>query len=58
VIDASDTEALTKNIEKILRNPKLAKDLAKKGLEQAKKFTWENSAAKLRDLIEDVGKKP
>ena len=58
VIDANDTEELTKNIEKILRNPKLAKDLAKKGLEQAKKFTWENSAVKLRDLIEDVGKEP
>lgn len=56
-IDADDTAALTMSIEKVLTEPKLARELSQKGLDQAKKFTWEASARKLVKIIQEVTNK-
>jgi glycosyltransferase involved in cell wall biosynthesis len=55
MIEATDTDALTASIQKVLTDQVLADDLRKKGFEQAAKFTWEESAARLKALIEKVG---
>tara|TARA_Y100000310_G_C20696429_1_gene826067 strand:- start:4733 stop:5788 length:1056 start_codon:yes stop_codon:yes gene_type:complete len=41
LVNPRDPESLAENIKLILSNKQLAKDLSKKGQEQAKKFTWE-----------------
>jgi glycosyltransferase involved in cell wall biosynthesis len=57
MIKADDTERLAGEMERVLTNNKLAQNLREKGLEQAKKFSWEKSAKELLDVIEEVGRK-
>lgn len=57
MVDAHDTKELTKQIERVLSDEKLASQMSKKGLEQAKKFDWDKSARKLIEVIESVSKK-
>jgi glycosyltransferase involved in cell wall biosynthesis len=57
MIEATDTNALTANIQKVLTDQALADNLRKKGFEQAAKFTWEESATRFKVLIEKVGAK-
>lgn len=52
MIDAKDTEALAKSIEKVISSKKLQNEMIKKGIKQAKKFSWEESAKKLHGLID------
>jgi glycosyltransferase involved in cell wall biosynthesis len=40
----------------ILSDPALHEELSKKGMEQAKKFSWENTARKTLELIEKIAK--
>lgn len=40
----------------IFDNPQLRDDLVTKGIEQAKKFTWHNSAAKMYELLQRIAK--
>jgi glycosyltransferase involved in cell wall biosynthesis len=51
MIDANDTSALAKNIEKVLISQKMQSEMSKKGLKQAKKFSWEKSAKKMLKII-------
>ncbi|MCK4795991.1 MAG: glycosyltransferase family 4 protein [Spirochaetes bacterium] len=46
MIDASDEDGLCQNILKIYKNPKLQKELSKRSIEQAKKFSWKNCVDK------------
>jgi glycosyltransferase involved in cell wall biosynthesis len=57
MIETTDTKALTANIQKVLTDQAFADNLRKKGFEQAAKFTWEESAKRLKALIEKVGAK-
>jgi glycosyltransferase involved in cell wall biosynthesis len=57
MVDAKDTRSLTKNIEKVLKSKKLQSEMSKKGLKQAKNFSWEKSAKKLLELIESTSQK-
>jgi glycosyltransferase involved in cell wall biosynthesis len=50
-IDPYDIESISKGIIKILADDDLRTDMAKKGLEQAKNFDWEKSAAQLIDIF-------
>ena len=52
MIDAKDTGALTKSIEKVIGSKKLQNEMVKKGIKQAIKFSWEESAKKLHGLID------
>ena len=54
MIDAKDTKALTKSIEKVISSKKLQNEMIKKGIVQAKKFSWEKSAKKLYELIQSI----
>ncbi|MBW3537875.1 glycosyltransferase family 4 protein [Candidatus Parcubacteria bacterium] len=54
MIKAEDTKAITAAMERVLTHPKLAVGMRRKGLEQAKKFTWEGSARKLLKVLEKV----
>ena len=51
MIDSKDTHALTSNIEKVLKNHILRRDMIKKGLKQSKKFSWQKSGRELKELI-------
>jgi glycosyltransferase involved in cell wall biosynthesis len=55
VVDAKDTAAITHGLERVLNDPELAARMRAKGLDQAKKFSWEESAKKLHEIIEKVG---
>jgi glycosyltransferase involved in cell wall biosynthesis len=57
LIDADDTKGLAKNVERVLRDSALAKEMSEKGLKRAKKFTWESSAATMLKVINEVGAK-
>jgi len=52
MVNANDIRELTKSIEKVLNSPELQKEMIKKGLKQASKFSWEKSAKKLKELID------
>lgn len=54
MIDADDTAALTANIKKVLSDPQLVETLRQNGFRQAAKFNWEESAKRLKVLIEQV----
>ncbi len=56
-IKAEDAKALTKQIAKVLTDPKLHSKLRKAGLVQAQKFSWEKSAKELLAIIDSVTKK-
>ena len=55
LVDARDSTALARHIEKVLYDPTLADELRRKGLARAEAFTWEASAAKLLAVINRVG---
>ena len=49
-----DTKDITKNLKLITQNSKLREELIKKGYEQVKKFSWEKSARKTLDVLQEV----
>lgn len=51
LVDPTDTEKITLAIQEVLQDKKLRENLSKSGLQQALKFSWEKSAAKLIDTI-------
>jgi glycosyltransferase involved in cell wall biosynthesis len=55
--DPYDVEEMTEKIEKVLKDDQLRTSLVLRGKERVKRFSWENSARKLLDILEDVGKK-
>ncbi len=42
--DPSDAEALAEAIQRVWRDPELRGELARRGLEQARRFSWKNTA--------------
>jgi glycosyltransferase involved in cell wall biosynthesis len=52
--DPKDTEAVAKEMAKILSEPKILKSLSGKSLRRAKEFTWEKTAAKTYEFFRYV----
>jgi glycosyltransferase involved in cell wall biosynthesis len=52
LVDARDTGALTDAMLRVLDDENLHADLARRGLEQSKKFSWEASARQLQAAFE------
>lgn len=53
-VDADDTVRLSKEIQCVLKDSKLAVRMSKDGLQQAKKFSWDKSARRLIRVLEEV----
>ena len=53
-IKAEDTPRLAKEIDNVLTNKSLAADMVKKGLVQSEKFSWDDSAKKLLEVLENL----
>lgn len=52
MVEATDTKALAEAMKRVLEDVALREGMVAKGLEQAKKFTWEKAAAKLLSLYD------
>ncbi|MBU0629936.1 MAG: glycosyltransferase family 4 protein, partial [Candidatus Margulisbacteria bacterium] len=52
LIDPQKTGQLTEAMSRIMNDPEMARELSRKGLEQAKKFSWEKAAAETLAVIE------
>ena len=52
-VDEKSIDSLKKGIEELLRDSKLKNNLIKKGSQQIKKFSWEDSAKKIIENIND-----
>jgi len=50
LVNPLETRAIAEAIKKILDDDTLAKDLSQKGIQQAKKFTWKQTAQKTLDV--------
>ena len=53
-VDPHDTDALAQAIRRVLTDSKLRQDMIKKGLEQAKKFSWEKAAEQTLEVYNKV----
>lgn len=56
LIEPEDDRALSKNMEKLLKNKKFREGLIKKGLVQAKKFNWQKAGQETLKVYEEVFK--
>lgn len=52
MVDAHDTEAITWAMQRVLDDPQWRAALQHKGIEQAKKFSWDKSARELREAFQ------
>ncbi len=53
-VDPFDVESISNGIKTVLSDDELGKKLRYKGLEQAKKFSWEKTASETRRVYEKV----
>ncbi|VEN73926.1 Alpha-1,3-rhamnosyl/mannosyltransferase [Candidatus Desulfarcum epimagneticum] len=56
LIDPFDSEDLAQAIEQVSHDTRLRRNLARLGLNQAKRFSWEKSAAETLDVFKKVAK--
>jgi len=56
MVDPNDVDELAKQIERVLTDKKLRDSMIKKGLKQAKKFSWEKCAKETLKVYEKVYK--
>ncbi len=54
MLDASDTKGFTNNIAKVIKNKKLQQRMVSAGIKQAQNFSWQKSAEKLHQIIEEL----
>lgn len=54
LVDPKNTKEITNNIEKILRDPTLAEDLVRKGLNRAGDFSWGKMAEETLAIYEQI----
>lgn len=52
LIDAEDTGALAKSIRRLVDDETLRRDLRQKGFDNVRRFTWQNAAGQVLDLLE------
>jgi glycosyltransferase involved in cell wall biosynthesis len=53
-VDPHDTEGIEKGMEKLARDRDLRNELAKKGREQAKKFSWPKCARETLEVYKSL----
>src|SRR6266571_684241 len=53
-VDSYSAQSIAEGIEKVFSNQKLQKELSEKGLQQAKKFSWEQTARQTVAVYEHV----
>ena len=53
-VDPNDTDGLAQAMRRVLTDSKLREDMIKKGLEQAKKFSWEKAAEQTLEVYHKV----
>lgn len=54
LVDPLNTKSIADGIESLISSPKLASDLSKKGLENAKRFSWRKSASETLQILENL----
>lgn len=54
LMDVNDVNDISGTIERLLRDPNLRQTLSLKGIEQVKKYSWENTVTKLLNLVEHM----
>jgi hypothetical protein len=52
--DPADAQAQANALVRLLDEPGLAEELRRRGLERAREFTWERTAAQLADVLDEV----
>ncbi len=55
MVNPYDTNSLVQAMRQVLTDDKLRDDMVRKGLEQAKKFSWERAALETMEVYEKVG---
>lgn len=53
-VDPYEAESITKGIEEVFNDPSLRKELSRKGIIQAKKFTWKKTAEETMNTYREV----
>ncbi|MBN1497099.1 MAG: glycosyltransferase family 4 protein [Spirochaetes bacterium] len=53
LVEPLDVGALTRALERVLEDKKLRSDMSRKGLARSKMFSWEKSAARLLDILQN-----
>jgi glycosyltransferase involved in cell wall biosynthesis len=53
-VNPYDIEDIARGIETVLSDEKLREDLIKKGFENIKRFSWEESAKKIVQIIREI----
>ncbi len=54
MVDPYDTDSLAKAMRQVLTDSKLRDDMVRKGLEQAKKFSWEKAAIETQEVYNKI----
>lgn len=54
LVDPNSVESIADGLSKVLMDKNLQSELSKKGIEQAQKFTWEQTARKTLDVLENL----
>lgn len=54
LVEPSSTESIAEGILKVLMDKNLQMEMSKKGMEQARKFTWEETARKTLEVLESL----
>ncbi len=55
MVNPYDTDSLAQAMVEVLTDSKLRDGMVSKGLEQAKKFSWERTAIETQEVYEKVG---
>lgn len=55
LVDPKDVDGLAQGIERVLEDQRFKEELSCRGLEQARKFSWERTAAETVGVYEQVG---
>ena len=56
LVDPTSAEAIGDAMRRVLTDSTLAADLSARGLRRAREFSWEQAAARIRDIYLDVGR--
>jgi glycosyltransferase involved in cell wall biosynthesis len=54
MVNPYDTDGLVKAMRRVLTDDKLRDDMVRKGLEQAKRFSWEKTAEQTLEVYNKV----
>lgn len=57
MVEATDVEGLAEAMQRVVEDNALREGMIARGLEQARKFTWQKAASRLLDLYETLGER-